>query len=186
MKVTTKRPLIRVPNIKVVNKDGKRYFEEDYGNYGSFELNPRTKTGDLIVRVVTPSTLNNNSIALSKNRNNEFTTNLLRLSQIYGPEVVAEQAPFDETRRMTKQDFGYGDRMMPQTNLDINKKKQLDMIEQVKQLAGLTLNPANAQPNTNPQGQTPTAPAEVAGPAAPGGQVPGPQGTPNANPAAVL
>ena len=83
VRVTKQRPIISVPNTKIIKKKGKTYFEEDYGEYGYFELKPRTKTGDLIVRIVTPSTLNSNSIALSKNRNNEFTENLKKLAEIY-------------------------------------------------------------------------------------------------------
>lgn len=48
-----------------------------------FELKPKTVTGDLIVRIVTPSSLNNNSIALAKNRFNEYVLNLEKLAQIY-------------------------------------------------------------------------------------------------------
>jgi hypothetical protein len=57
-------------------------------------------------------------------------------------------APFDEVWRMTKQDYGYGDKLQPQTNLDIKKKEQLDQIEQIKAAVGLSLNPQqNVQAN---------------------------------------
>jgi hypothetical protein len=49
---------------------------------------------------------------------------------------------------MTKQDYGYGDKLQPQTNLDIKKKEQLDQIEQIKAAVGLSLNPQqNVQAN---------------------------------------
>jgi len=167
---TKSRPLIKVPNIKVVMKDGKRYFEEDYGNYWTFELKPRTKTWDLLCRVVTPSSLNNNSIALSKNRNKEFMTTLGQLALVYGPQEITKVAPFDEVRRMTKQDYGYGDKLQPQTNLDINKKKQLDAIEQIKAFTGLTLNPQQ-DVQANPAEQVWQAPQWQPWTAAAAGQI---------------
>lgn len=177
VRVTKERPVIKIPNIKVTNKWGKRYYEENYGDYGTFELKPKTVTWDLIVRIVTPSSLWNNSIALAKNRFNEYVLNIEKLAQIYGPQEVMTKVPFDEAWRMAKQAYGYGDEMEPKTNLEINKAKQLDQIKAIQALVGLNSNLwENVQ--TNQPGQIQQTPQMWAGPTGAPGQIPATEGVP--------
>lgn len=149
VKVTKSRPKIKVPNHKIVKKDdGKIYFEESYGDYWSFELKPKTITWDLTVSIVTPSTFNNNSVALSKNKNKEMVNTIAALSNIYWPQQVQEQVPFKDIWRMTKMDYWYWDVLNPDTSLDLKKRDQLAQIEQLKQISGLSLTQPQDGQNT--------------------------------------
>lgn len=43
--------------------------------------------------------------------------------------------PLADLWRLTKLDYGYGDQMTPETDLDAKKRDQLKEIEQIKALA---------------------------------------------------
>lgn len=49
--------------------------EEDYGKYGYFELKPSTITGDLTVRITTPSTRSSMKV-LEKNSITQYIQNM--------------------------------------------------------------------------------------------------------------
>lgn len=89
----------------------------------------------MTVNVITPNTFNSVLASIEKERQKEFVNNLLVLSQIYGPEVVQEQAPFDKVWESMKVKYGYDDvEFVASTKKDKIRKENEEKIKVLQEL----------------------------------------------------
>lgn len=136
---TTKvvRPVISLPWITVKKEKGKQLVEkvEDYGEYGYYELNPKYRLVDWIVRIVTNSTHNKPWSVLEKNKFTEMIQNYTQLAQIYWPEFM-QKVPVDNIVAKLEQSYWYDPDMqnIAKTKRDKTIQKNIELIEETKKL----------------------------------------------------
>lgn len=80
--VIYKRPTIQLRNVKIEKRKNEIIIEEDYGSYGFLELKPETMTGDMLVRIITPTTYNRILSVIEKNKYKELVGNYVELAQV--------------------------------------------------------------------------------------------------------
>ena len=133
-----KYPLIRIKDVKIKKKGTKVIFEEDMGKYGFYEFKPKSISGELIVKVITPATQNKTLKAIEKNKFNEMVQNMNMIAQFYGPEEMAKVFPPQEMATEMKKVYGYdtgGDYYAMNKKDEINEENARKMRELQKDIA---------------------------------------------------
>lgn len=124
---------IQIPNVRIDKKKG--YIEEDLGEYGELEFTDDLVKGKVKVRVITSSTSNNRLTVLEKNKVKELGEIISTAEQIYWPDLVMEQAPFDFFRQKVMSAYGYGDKdTQAKSKKQQTKEKNAKMLQMIKEL----------------------------------------------------
>lgn len=133
---SVQRPEIQINNVTIKKENGSTVIEEDYGNYGYFELAPETIEGDMTVNITTPYTNSSIMQTIEKNKMQELVQNLQILSVVYGPQAVAEVAPMAKIWDKVKMAYGYDDvQFTADSKKDITTKKNEQMMKQINDMA---------------------------------------------------
>lgn len=125
-------PMIKVPNVSVKKKKGTVEFEENRGKFWFFELKEDTIQWEMKVRVVTPST-KTWLRSVEKNSITQMINNKMALVQLQAawanPEEIKEM---DEYMQLV---YWYDERANATTKRDDIKQKNLEKIDQIKEMA---------------------------------------------------
>jgi len=136
-KKTTKviRPVIWLPWIKVKKEKGKQILEEtkDYGEAWWYELNPKYRMIDWVVKVVTNSTYNKAWSVLEKNKFEKYLEGMINLAKIYWPEVL-EKMPLNKVIELQNQAYWYDNdwNFAATTKKDKQREENLKALEEFK------------------------------------------------------
>lgn len=130
----TEFPMIRVPNVTVKKEKGKIVFEEDFGNYGFFELKEDVLPSELIVKIVTPSTKSSLK-TLEKNSYTQYINNIATILKI-DPQLIS-QIDFSDILEYMNTVYGYEKTMNVDTKKDQREKANLALQDAIKQMVGL-------------------------------------------------
>lgn len=121
---------ITIPDVRIINKNGKIIVEEDLWNHWELQFTEDLINGRNRVRVTTASTNNSKLNVIEKNKAMEMVNILKVFSEIYWPEIVLSVAPFEAMRQRVNTAYGYWDK-----DTEVKSKKQRTKDENAEKLA---------------------------------------------------
>lgn len=146
--VTTARPQLQIPNVKIIKDKKWVTIEKEMWEYGYLDFEPWTIDDGIQVRVVTASTYNSKMAVIEKNKVNEMIGKMLELAQIpWFAEVMQEHFPIEQVIQRYKVVNELDDtQLVADTTKDkINKANQ----EKIAGIQSLLKTAQNVQPEEN-------------------------------------
>ncbi len=150
--VTTERPKIQIPNVRI-EKKGKTYtIEKEMWSYWYLDFEDWMLDAWLCVRVVTASTYNSTMAVIEKNKNNEMMAKYIELAQIpWMAQLLQEEIPLDQILQKRKVVYGLDDKqLVADTKLDKERKANDEKIKWIQDLLKPTANDQSLQQNQTP------------------------------------